>query len=328
MRNIFIVLGYHVFMHVTKIYEEKKFVLSFELMPPRNGQDINKLFGKIENFMQFKPDFFTFTQSSSDSLRTGTDVLASLFQRKYDIEVMSHFICANKTNSDVENELTNLNYLDVENIMALRGDPPWGEKEFKTVDKGFSNAYQLVEEIQKKNRGEYILRGNDKEFFKLEEDAKFRQGTKTNFCVGVAGYPEGHRNCKDKLKNIQYLKQKVDAGANIIFTQMFYDAKYYFDFVKDCRNAGINVPIVPGIMPISFSGQIKFLKDTCAVTIPQDYLECLEKNKDNKEKFLECSVKFISKLCNKLKEKGVPGLHFYTLNNWKIINNVLRNLGV
>ena len=166
----------------------------------------------------------------------------------------------------------------------------------------------------------------DVDFEELDVNSIYRHGVKTNFCVGVAGYPEGHKECKDKTLNVKYLKEKVDAGANIIFTQMFFNANLYFDFVNDCRAAGITVPIVPGILPITFFGQIKFLENVCDVTIPDEYKEFVTNNKDDKQKIMEYSVEFITKLCEELKEKGVPGLHMYTMNNFDASQKILENL--
>ncbi|MBN2368154.1 methylenetetrahydrofolate reductase, partial [Candidatus Woesearchaeota archaeon] len=263
-------------MQIKDFFQKDKFVLSIELMPPRNGIGLKEIYDCVDNLLKFKPAFFTCTQGSSNSLRGGTAGVITEIKKKYNLECMHHLICANKSKNDIENELTQLHYFGVENILALRGDPPWGETEFRASENGFSQAYQLVEEIQKKNRGEYIIRGNDREFFKLPEGSAFRQGEKTDFCVGVAGYPEGHRDCKDKDLNLKHLKQKVDAGADLVFTQMFYTPEIYFEFVEDCRRAGVNVPIIPGIMPIPFKGQLDFLKNTCAVTIPQDFLTKIE----------------------------------------------------
>jgi methylenetetrahydrofolate reductase (NADPH) len=316
-------------MHVADFYTGEKIVLSFEFMPIRNGEDIDlKIISSAKDLLKYGPSFFTVTQSSSASLRGGNFVIASEMKKKLKVEVMSHMICADKTRSVIENELSEANYLGIKNIMALRGDPPWGEKEFKAKEGGFSYGYELVEEIMKKNWGEYILRGNDAKFFNLDKDAKFRPGTKTDFCVCVAGYPEGHRECKDRKLSIIHLKQKIDAGAKAVFTQMFYDATHYFEFVKDCRKAGIKVPIIPGIMPITFYGQVNFLKNTCAVNIPEEYLNEIEVNKDDEKKIIECSVKFTINLCRELLKKGVPGLHFYTLNNPKPAVQVLDCLSL
>ena len=311
-------------MHTAEFYKSTNFVFSFEVMPPRNGNDIECVFNGIKKLQKYNPKFITITQSTSNSLRGGSAAIAANI-KSMGMEPMNHVICANKSKNDIENELIQLHYLGVKNILVIRGDPPWGENEYKKVENGLMYGYQLVQEIQKKNRGEYIIRGNDKQFFKLDENAKFRQGVKTNFCVAVAGYPEGHRECKDPQLNIEYLKKKVDEGANLIITQMFYNVDYYFKFVKECRDAGITVPIIPGVMPILFYNQINFLKETCAVTIPDDYLACLEKNTNNKEKFLKCSVDFITKLCDELMQKGVPGLHLYTLNNFGIADKILSN---
>ena len=269
-------------MHITEFYKNNDFVFSFEIMPPRNGIDIKKIINGIESLRKYDPKYVSITQSSSDSLRGGSAAIATKI-KSMNIEPLSHFVCAKKTRNDIENELMGLHYLDIQNILAIRGDPPWGESEFKPFGNGFSYAHELVHEIQNKNRGEYIIRGNDKDFFKLDEGAKFRKGVKTNFCVGVAGYPEGHRDCKDPKLNIKYLKRKIDEGANYVIAQMFYKPEYYFSFVKNCRENGITVPIIPAVMPILFYNQIKFLKETCAITIPEDYLACLDSNKNYTE---------------------------------------------
>ena len=254
-------------MHITEFYKNKEFVLSFEIAPPRNGEDIDKVYKCVEKIMEFNPSFITVTQGSGGSLRGGTAAIASTIKRKFGVEVVSHITCLDKSNKMIENELITNHYLGIENIMALRGDPPWGDKKFIPVKDGFSYASEFVEEIQRKNNGKYILRHNDWKFFKLEQDAKYRLGEKTNFCVGIAGYPEGHRECKDEIKNIEFQKLKVDTGSDIIFSQILYDSKHYFKFVKDCKEKQISVPIIPGIMPITFNGQINFITETCGVKL-------------------------------------------------------------
>ena len=312
-------------MQITKFYENNDFVISIEVMPPRNGVNINKILDGVKKLQQFDPKFVAVTQGTSKSLRGGSCALAYQIKNKLGIESVRHFISVGKSKFVIENELTKLNYLEIENIMALRGDPPWGEDNYQPKPDELSYAKELVEEIQKRNKGLYLKRKSDSQFEELDENSIYRNGVKTNFCVGVAGYPEGHRECKDKSLNVKYLKEKVDAGANIIFTQMFYDSQLYFDFVDDCKNAGINVPIIPGILPITFPGQIDFLEKVCDVTIPTEYKDFVLKNIDNKEKITEFSVEFTTKLCKELKSKGVPGVHMYSMNNFDVTEKIVNS---
>ena len=315
-------------MHFKEIYENKKNILSIEVMPVRNGDDIEKFYANVETLSKLKPKFITVTQSSKSSLRSGNHIIASEIKKRFNVETVAHLICAEKSIYDIENILTEYHYLGIKNIMALRGDPPWGQKEFKAAAAGFTYAKDLVKEIQNKNNGKYILRGNDLEFYKLDQHAKYREGTKTDFGVGVAGYPESHRDCKDKKLNIKYLKEKVDEGADAVFTQMFYSPEVFFKFVDDCKNAGITVPIIPGIMPITFYSQVNFIKNICGVEIPNDYLSKLEENKDDKQKLLDVSVEYMTNLCKTLMKKGIPGLHFYTMNNADAITRIVSSLEI
>jgi methylenetetrahydrofolate reductase (NADPH) len=313
-------------MHITKFYEDNDFVLSIEIMPPRNGVDINKVLEGIKKLQIFDPKFVAVTQGTQMSLRGGSSALAHQIKSKLGIESVRHFTLVGKSKFVIENELTKLNYLEIQNIMALRGDLPWGEDKCKEKPDELKFAKDLVDEILRKNQGLYFKRKTDVDFEELDENSIYRNGIKTNFCVGVAGYPEGHKECKDKTLNVKYLKEKVDAGANIIFTQMFFNANLYFDFVNDCRAAGIVVPIVPGILPITFFGQIGFLEKVCDVTIPDEYKELITNNKNDKQKIMDYSVEFITKLCKELKSKGVPGLHMYTMNNFDASQKILENL--
>ena len=313
-------------MKITEIYEAQgNTVFSIEFMPPRNGSDINKIYNDIK-MLNYDVSFITITMGSNKSLRGGTAALASMIKKKFGKEPVVHLTCVNRSKYEMENILTAFKYLEITNIMALRGDAPEGEGGFQKHPEGHQYANELVEQINAMNQGKYFLRNTDKEMGLVAEDAKYREAEKTNFCFCVAGYPEKHIEADNFDEDIKNLKRKVDAGADIIFTQMFFNAEDYKTFVEKCRNAGINNLIIPGIFPIFTKWQIDYIPKTFHVTVPEEHTQNLKKVQDDKEELKNVSVDFTTNLCRELIKAGAPGLHFYSMNNAKIVKRIINNL--
>jgi len=291
-----------------------KTVFSFELLPPLKGNDASKLYQTIESLTEFDPKYINITthrdevefkEMKNGSIvkrtirkRPGTVAIAATIQHKYGIPVVPHILCGGFTKSETEHVLIDLNFLGINNVLALRGDGIKGQSVFQPTENGHSNANQLVEQIKNLGEGKY-----------LDED--LINNTPLDFCIGVAGYPEKHFEAPNMDSDMIHLKEKVDAGADYIVTQMFFDNKVYYDFVDKCRAMGINVPIIPGIKPINLVNQLTVLPKIFNIDIPQDLAKELSKcktNDDAKKVGTEWAI-FQSK---ELVAKKAPSLHIYT----------------
>ncbi|MFK7908114.1 MAG: methylenetetrahydrofolate reductase, partial [Chitinophagales bacterium] len=237
-------------------------LISFEILPPLKGKSIQSMYRILDLLMEFNPPFINVTYHRAEykfkllpsglyekvytRKRPGTVGICAAIQYKYGVDAVPHLVCGGFNRNETEDALVDLNYLGVNNVLLLRGDAVKGERSFMPEANGHKNALELVEQVVNMNRGNY-----------LEED--LRNPVETEFCIGVAGYPEKHQEAPNTTSDLNYLKRKIDAGADYIVTQMFFDNQKYFDFVKDCRAAGITVPIIPGIKPITTQSQIRRL---------------------------------------------------------------------
>ncbi len=291
-----------------------KTVFSFELLPPLKGNDAGKLFQTIESLIEFDPKYINITthrdeveyKEQSDGTivkrtvrkRPGTVAIAASIQHKYGIPVVPHILCGGFTKSETEHVLIDLNFLGIKNVLALRGDGIKGQHVFQPEKNGHANANQLVTQITDLRKGKY-----------LEEDLK--NNAPLDFCIGVAGYPEKHFEAPNREQDLVYLKQKVDAGADYIVTQMFFDNQVYYDFVKKCREIGITVPIIPGIKPINLLNQLTVLPKIFSIDIPQQLAKELSKCKSNDEAARVGTEWAIAQAKDLIANK-VPSLHIYT----------------
>jgi methylenetetrahydrofolate reductase (NADPH) len=291
-----------------------KTVFSFELLPPLKGNDAGKLFQTIESLTEFDPKYINITTHRDEvefkeladgsivkrtvRKRPGTVAIAASIQHKYGIPVVPHILCGGFTKSETEHVLIDLNFLGVKNVLALRGDGIKGQHVFQPEKNGHSNANQLVAQITDLRKGKY-----------LEEDLK--NNAPLDFCIGVAGYPEKHFEAPNRELDLIYLKQKVDAGADYIVTQMFFDNKVYYDFVKRCREAGITVPIIPGIKPINLMNQLTVLPKLFSIDIPQQLSAELTKCKTNYDA-AKVGTEWAIEQAKELIANKVPSLHVYT----------------
>lgn len=301
-------------MHLSEIVK-KGYEFSFEIIPPRNGSSINDIYRIIDSIVEFKPAFISVTHGAGGNLRGGTAGIARLLKEHYNIEPLAHMTCATMTKESIENTLTDFKYLEIENILALRGDAPEGEPDYQPGEK--MHAEELAKQISMMNAGYYLKRKNDLAGFELKE------GEKTNFCIAVAGYPEGHRYCKDLKKDMEFLKRKVDAGASFIITQMVFDAKMFNDYVELCRNNGINIPIIPGIMPLRSLSQIQMLESRFSVTVPSEIKNAMNKYANNLEFQSKAGIMETALLMMDLADNS-KGLHIYTMNKPEIIKEIIQ----
>jgi methylenetetrahydrofolate reductase (NADPH) len=296
------------------INNSKSTVFSFELLPPLKGNDAAKIYQTVESLIDFNPKYINIT-THRDELefkempdgtivkrtvrkRPGTVAIAAAIQHKYGIPVVPHILCGGFTKSETEHVLIDLNFLGINNVLALRGDGVKNQHVFVPTTNGHSNANELVVQLKDLGKGKY-----------LEEDLK--NNTPLDFCIGVAGYPEKHFEAPNMEQDLTYLKQKVDAGADYIVTQMFFDNKVYYDFVKRCHEIGINIPIIPGIKPINLLNQLTVLPKLFSIDIPVELAKELGKCKTNAEA-AKVGTEWAIYQSKDLVARNVPSLHIYT----------------
>lgn len=299
---------------------------SFELVPPLKGSDINKLYSSIEPLMEFEPPFINMTAHRDEieyrrapdgtyrqftvTKRPGTVAIAAAIMKKFKVEVVPHVICGGVTKNDIENLLLDLNFLGIQNVMALRGDAIPGEKYFTPEPGGYAHSDALVAQIARMNKGKYL-------------DDTLKNVVPTDFCVGVAGYPEKHCEAANLETDIENLKRKVECGAEYIVTQMFFDNAKYFSFVDKCRSAGIEVPIIPGIKPISSRRHIELLPKAFSIDIPQELMRELVKCRDD-EAIYRLGIEWATIQCKELIENGARAVHFYTMGKADNVREIIR----
>ena len=289
---------------------------SFELVPPLKGSDASRLYQSLDPLMEFQPPFVNITCHRDEvefvpngdgnytrmtlAKRPSTVAIVAAIMRRYPkLEIVPHVICGGSSCSRVESELLDLHFLGINNIVALRGDALPGQKVFIPESDGFSHSSELVGMINNLNNGQYL-------------DPTVKQGHSTNFCIGVAAYPEKHYEAANMETDIQHLKQKVEAGADYIITQMFFDNEKFYRFVDLCRKAGITVPIVPGLKPISTKKQIDMLPRSFHIDIPQE-LVCLMDKAKTAEDAYQLGIDWAISQSRDLLQHGFRAIHYYTM---------------
>jgi methylenetetrahydrofolate reductase (NADPH) len=313
---------------ITKYFEQAagKTLFSIEIIPPMKGQHLGELMSHIEPLMEFKPPFIEVTYHREEYVdkvvggvskripirkRPGTlGICASIIQR-FQIEAVPHVICGGFTKEETEDFLIDLHYLGIENALLLRGDQEKGEAHFVPKPGGHAYANELVEQVVAMNKG--IL---------LHEET---ESLPTNFCIGVAGYPEKHIDAVSFDQDLKYLKQKVDAGADYIVTQMFFDNAKYFDFVQKCREIGINVPIIPGLKPLATERQLDILPEIFHLEIPSDFVAEARKCTNNAA-VKQLGIEWAVQQGKELMQAGVPALHFYTMSKSDSVRAIAEKL--
>lgn len=305
-------------MKITEILNEsKKPFPSIEIVPPLNGMSKDELLGTIRSFMEFAPkyinvtchrDEYDFRKEANGTYsrhlvrnRISEVAVCAAIISEFDVNVVPHVICGGASAEELESDLYNYRFLGISNIMALRGDSITGEKRFVPHPEGYAHANELVEAIR-----------------------HFDEQTGESFCIGVGGYPEKHFECANIETDIENLKRKVDAGADYIITQMFFDNKVFYRFVDLCRKAGINVPIIPGLKPLSTARQVELLPQSFSLDIPKELTEAIAQAGDDKEEVYRIGTQWCAAQCKDLLAHGVPAVHFYTMGKPRNITEIMR----
>jgi methylenetetrahydrofolate reductase (NADPH) len=285
-------------MKIKAILEKVRPSFSFEFFPPKNSEGFEQLFTTIGQLKSCQPSYVSVTFGAGGSTRSQTIDLVGRIKNEIGLESMAHLTCVGSSKEELRSILDTLQEKGIHNILALRGDPPQGQEKFVKAENGFAYANELVEFIRKHY----------------------------NFCVGVAGYPEGHVECPDKDIDLENLKKKVDAGADFIVTQLFFDNRFYFDFVERARNIGIEIPIIPGIMPVLNVKQTQRFTKMCGSTIPEKLMNQLESFQDEPETVRKIGIEHAIVQCELLLQEEAPGIHFYTLNRSNATLKILESL--
>ena len=305
-----------------------KTLFSFEILPPLKGQNIQSIFDHIDSLMEFQPPFIDVTYHREEYVykelsggllqkkvvrkRPGTVGICAAIQNKYEVDAVPHILCGGFTREDTENFLIDLDFLGIDNVLALRGDAVKNETYFSAEKEGHTYAKDLVKQIVGLNKGEYL-------------DDELLNKSKTNFCIGVAGYPEKHMEAPSLDQDVLRLKEKVDAGACYVVTQMFFDNNKYFEFVDKCRKAGITVPIIPGLKPLATKKQLSILPHRFHVDLPDELtLEVLKCK--SKEEVRQVGVEWCIKQSKELIKGGAPVLHYYSMGKSDNIQKIAGEL--
>ena len=314
---------------IEHIQKAQRTLFSFELLPPLKGHNIEGIYQAIDPLLEFNPSFVNITYHQEEVVykkhksgllekktvrkRPGTVAISAAIKYKYPmLDVVPHLICGGFTKEDTEYALIDFHFLGINNILALRGDPPKTIHVFVPEKDGHAYANELVRQIINMNHGKYV-------------DEEMENTTATDFCVGVAGYPEKHIESPNLTSDLKYLKMKVDAGAEYIITQMFFDNRRYFDFVKSCREAGITVPIIPGLKPITTLRDLSILPKVFFIDIPEDLVREVQKCTTNEQAF-QVGIEWSVQQAKELIAFGVPVLHYFTIGISENIRQIAKSV--
>lgn len=311
---------------IDKIKKAKNTLFTFEILPPLKGHTIDEIYAAIDPLIEFNPAYINITYHQQEVVyknrtdgflekkiirkRPGTVAIAAAIKNKYKITVVPHIICGGFTKEETEDALIDLHFLGINNLLVLRGDPVPGHKRFIPESGGHKYSSELIEQIMNLNKGKYL-------------HEHLMDAMPTNFSVGVAGYPEKHFEAPNMDIDLENLKLKIDKGAEYIVTQMFFDNKKYFDFVDKCRNMDIDVPIIPGIKPVATLNDARLLPQTFHIDLPNDLMGEIKKCKSNKE-VRQVGVEWAVMQSKELIQKGVPGIHYYTLDQSDNIRKIAK----
>ncbi|MCJ7446412.1 MAG: methylenetetrahydrofolate reductase [NAD(P)H] [Bacteroidales bacterium] len=301
-------------------------LFTFELLPPLKGHSIERIYRTIDRLIEFQPAYINFTSHRNEitykerpdgllekrvtRIRPGTIALAAAVKYKYNITVVPHILCGGFTKEETENVLIEMNFLGIDDVLALRGDPQKGSRVFVPEKDGHTHTRELVKQIVNMNSGKY-----------LEESLE--DTSPTNFCIGVAGYPEKHFEAPNKQTDMENLKQKVEAGASYIVTQMFFDNSKFLRFRDECRKSGIAVPVIAGIKPVSALNDIKMLPQTFHIDVPNDLVNAIKKCTSENEA-REVGIEWATMQSKELIKEGIPGIHYYTLGRSDNIARIVK----
>lgn len=313
---------------IDHINQAKDTLVSFEILPPLKGKTISSIYNHLDPLMEFKPSFINVTYHRSEHIfkkkmdgtfekvevrkRPGTVAICAAIMNHYKVDAVPHLICGGFTKRETEDALIDLNFLGIDNVLVLRGDATKNEASFEPEPNGNKYALDLLKQVSDLNNGIY-----------LEED--IRDGSRTGFCMGVAGYPEKHFEAPNMETDMHFLKKKIEGGADYIVTQMFFDNSKYFAFVDACRAEGITVPIIPGLKPITNKKQLTVIPRTFHVDIPTDLSNAILRCKTDEESE-KVGAEWLLAQSRELKAAGVPVLHYYTLGKPKLIYKVVKEV--
>ena len=287
-------------MKIKNLFSQKRFILSFEVFPPKREGNLESLYVTITELGELKPDFISVTYGAGGSTREKTIEISSRVKNEFNLEVLAHLTCVQSTKDDIAKILDSLKEKNVENILALRGDPPEGTERFIKTEGGFGYANELVQFIK----------------------------TRTDFSIGVAGYPEGHIEAPSLKVDMINLKRKVDAGADFIITQLFFNNDAFYNFRDRAMELGIDVPILPGIFPILNYNQITRIASLAGVRIPSRLREKVEKNKDNPQEVEKYGIEYAIIQVDNLIKNEIAGLHLYCMNKSHPVKKILAELSL
>lgn len=286
-------------MLIKQLFSQKKPVISFEIFPPKKDSPIEVIYQTLENLSDLKPDYISVTYGAGGSTTKRTLEIASLIKTKYEVESLAHLTCLTSTKSEIDGILGQLKYCGINNILALRGDFPQ-DPDFKFPDPlHYRYAKDLISHIR-------------------EADS--------SFCVGTACYPEGHPECQDFHQDIRYLKEKVDAGADFLITQLFFDNDAFYSFMDEKEKAGIHVPVTAGIMPVLNKKQIERMATLCKAVLPKKFMRIMERYEDNPAALKEAGIAYATEQIIDLLSWGVDGIHLYTMNKPEVVRGIVNNI--
>jgi methylenetetrahydrofolate reductase (NADPH) len=304
--------------------QANKTLFSIEVLPPLKGKSIQSIYQLIDPLMEFKPPFIDVTYHREEYIykkrdggylekiairkRPGTVGICSAIINRYKTDAVPHIICGGFTREETENALIELNYLGIDNVLLLRGDPIKTETHFAPEPGGNNYALDLVQQVANMNKGKFL-------------DDDLQNVDPTRFCIGIAGYPEKHFEAPSMLTDLRYLKMKIDAGADYIVTQMFFDNSKFFAFVDRCREAGIEVPIIPGLKPLTTKRQMFLLPKTFHIDLPDDLVKAVESCKTD-EAATQVGIEWCIQQSKELMNKKIPCLHYYTMGNAEVIRKI------
>lgn len=315
-------------MKVTEYFEkaQDRTLVSFEVLPPLKGGTMKSIFDTLDPLMEFKPPFIDVTYHREEYIynkrdsgfyekiairkRPGTVGICAAIMHHYGIDAIPHLICGGFSTEETENALIDLHFLNIKNVLALRGDPRKFEDRFVGEPNGHSYALDLVGQINDMNQGLYL-------------DKSIANGSQTDFCIGVAGYPEKHFESPNFELDLKYTKKKIDAGASYIVTQMFFDTNAYKGYVESCKKTNINVPIVPGIKPITKKSQLTAIPRKFFIDLPDDLVSEIN-NANSADAITEIGIEWAVEQCKELIKLKVPCIHFYTMGDWETTKRIIE----
>jgi methylenetetrahydrofolate reductase (NADPH) len=299
-------------------------LFSIEILPPLKGKDINYIYAGIDPLIEFKPAFIDVTYHREEFVlrkrkdggfdkvftrkRPGTVAICAALMNKYHIDTVPHLICGGFSKEETENALIDLHFLGIDNVLVLRGDNIKNESNFIPEPDGNKTSLELLNQVIDMNKGRFL-------------DEEIENATASNFCIGVSGYPEKHFESPNMTNDLKWLKQKVDAGADYIVTQMFFNNEKYFQFVETCRNMGITIPIIPGLKPLTTKKQLTILPKVFHIDMPDDLVDAVEACKDDKA-VKQVGIEWAIQQSKELKKAKVPVLHFYTMGHGEITRTI------